>query len=68
MAKSLQRKKKSLIEESRFALQNILRNRTRGKISFVRFRKMLDEVKRLRDKNVDEPTKGKVAELFGMET
>ena len=50
---------KSLIEESRFALYNILRNRTKGGV--------LDEVRRLRDKNV-EHTRGKIAELFGMET
>ena len=50
---------KSLIEESRFALYNILRNRTKGGV--------LDEVRRLRDENV-EHTKGKIAELFGMET
>ena len=50
---------KSLIEESRFDLYNMLRNRTKGGV--------LDEVRRLRDKNV-EHTRGKIAELFGMET
>ena len=50
---------KSLIEESRFALYNILRNRTKGGV--------LDEVRRLRDENV-EHARGKIAELFGMET
>lgn len=49
----------SLIEESRFALYDILRKRTKGGV--------LDEVRRLRDKNV-EHTRGKIAELFGMET
>ena len=48
---------KSLIEESRFALYNILRNRTKGGV--------LNEVRRLRDENV-EHTKGKIAELFGI--
>ena len=51
---------KSLIEESRFALYNILRNRTKGGV--------LDEVRRLRDENVEHTRRGKIAELFGMET
>ena len=44
----------SLIEESRFALYDILRKQTKGGV--------LDEVRRLRDKNV-EHTRGKTAEL-----
>ena len=50
---------KSLIDEERFALYDILRKRTKGGV--------LDEVRRLRDKSV-EYTRGKIAELFGMET
>ena len=50
---------KSLIAEERFALYDILRKRTKGGV--------LDEVRRLHDKSI-EYARGKIAELFGMET
>ena len=50
---------KILIEEEIFALYDILQKRTKGGV--------LDEVRRLHDKSV-EYTRGKIAELFGMET
>ena len=50
---------KGLNEEQQFALYDIFRKRTKGGV--------LDEVRRLRDKNVKH-TRGKIAELLGMET
>ena len=49
---------KGLSEEQQFAFYDIFRKRTKGGV--------LDEVRRFRDKNV-EHTRGKIAELFGME-